>query len=70
MRRTADVRQRQRVAASASVQFSVTDTAVSTFVRRDTSEQLGARVTVIETVAGFEFAVPSYALYVNESGPM
>ena len=46
---------------SGSVQLSVIGTAVSTFVFFDTSEQLGARVTVIETVAVFELAVPSDA---------
>jgi hypothetical protein len=46
---------------SASVHVSGTDTAVPTLVRRETSEQLAGRVTVIETVAGVEFTVPSLA---------
>ena len=46
---------------SGSVQASGTDTGSPTAVVRDTSSQLGARVIVIDTVAGSESTVPSLA---------
>ena len=47
--------------SSSSVHESGTETGSPTAVVRETSSQLGARVIVIDTVAGAEWAVPSVA---------